>query len=375
VDIAQLAAPYQCGRDGCPSSFGLQAFNTDWHGRVERLGFDAWRLAARGRLRFRCLDRHRAFLGEERGGDCRFAGDYGSLDLCHYYCGSLGEKAPTDIITGSAGRHGQAEGVRFQLLTNWRIDRDDPLRELIHQRSHTLRLDRLFGTKTSGVRSARSAKSGVNTLASMKTRLGSSLARWRCPKQSSAFIYDQLVYQWMAQGRLEFDQCSLRDACRAEGLLADSRTAMPPVFGVKSFEHAHDRIEERCTAVLNLLPEFLERQIRPDADWQTTAVIELRAASGPASVWVSRLHPLPVQHLRVHAPATVPTAEIKALVVDAPFATGVRSTSTASRSRMLRLIRVHWVMTEMHEPECAHFTLFCSSFHRRNSRNKASCAA
>ena len=36
-------------------------------------------------------------------------------------------------------------------------------------------------------------------------------------------------------------------------------------------------------------------------------VIELRAASGPASVWVSRLHPVPVQHLRAHAPTTVPT--------------------------------------------------------------------
>src|SRR5436305_13196898 len=40
------------------------------------------------------------------------------------------------------------EGARFCLLTNWRIDRDDALRVLVHQRSHTLRLDRLFGTAT-----------------------------------------------------------------------------------------------------------------------------------------------------------------------------------------------------------------------------------
>lgn len=38
----------------------------------------------------------------------------------------------------------QGQRVRFQLLTNWRIDLNDPLRELIHQRSHTLRLDRFF---------------------------------------------------------------------------------------------------------------------------------------------------------------------------------------------------------------------------------------
>src|SRR4249919_3656616 len=37
------------------------------------------------------------------------------------------------------------------------------------------------------------------------------------------------------------------------------------------------------------------------------AVIELPAASGPASVRVFRLHPLPLQHLRAHAPTTLPT--------------------------------------------------------------------
>src|SRR5207249_2794170 len=40
------------------------------------------------------------------------------------------------------------EGARFRLLTNWRINKDDPLRELVHQRSHSLRLDRLFATLT-----------------------------------------------------------------------------------------------------------------------------------------------------------------------------------------------------------------------------------
>jgi hypothetical protein len=44
----------------------------------------------------------------------------------------------------------RGDGARFRLLTNWRIDRNDPLRELVHQRSHTLRLDRLFATATDG---------------------------------------------------------------------------------------------------------------------------------------------------------------------------------------------------------------------------------
>jgi hypothetical protein len=40
------------------------------------------------------------------------------------------------------------EGARFRLLTNWRIDRNDPLWQLVHQRSHTLRSELLFGTRT-----------------------------------------------------------------------------------------------------------------------------------------------------------------------------------------------------------------------------------
>ena len=39
-------------------------------------------------------------------------------------------------------------GCRFKLLTNWRIDRGDPLRELIGNRSNAMRLERLFGTQT-----------------------------------------------------------------------------------------------------------------------------------------------------------------------------------------------------------------------------------
>lgn len=194
------------------------------------------------------------------------------------------------------------EGVRFQLLTNWRINRDDPLRGLIHQRSHTLRLDRFFGAKTERTAIGAIRKlwcehldidedalrlllrtlalsEAVDSLDQLREDLDPLLqivGLRRVPPHQSAFIYDQVVYQWMAQGRLEFDRTSLREACRAEGLLADGAATMPTVFGVKSFEHAHDRLEDRCTAVLNLLPEFLERQIRPESDWRATLYPHLK---------------------------------------------------------------------------------------------------
>nr|WP_231377639.1 SAVED domain-containing protein [Sphingobium sp. JAI105] len=91
----------------------------------------------------------------------------------------------------------------------------------------------------------------------------------RIPPSDSAFPYDDLIFQWMAQGRLEFDRASLHDALRRERLLAD---ATPPtiVYGVKSFEHAIDPLELRCTKVLDLTPEFDDRFVRNEADWETS---------------------------------------------------------------------------------------------------------
>jgi hypothetical protein len=71
--------------------------------------------------------------------------------------------------------------------------------------------------------------------------------------------------------------------------------------------HAEDP-ELQCiqTAGLWLATTGLGK-IGPQRFQHDCPVIELRAASGLASVWVSRLHPLPVQHLCAHAPTTVPT--------------------------------------------------------------------
>ncbi len=194
------------------------------------------------------------------------------------------------------------EGARFRLLTNWRIHKDDPLRELVHQRSHTLRLDRLFTASTdrSAMGSVRklwrehlglsedelrlllrtlAVSEATDSLDQLRHELDLSLrvaGLRRIPAHESAFIYDEMVYQWMGQGRLEFDRTSFRAACDREGLMAGTPDARPCIFGVKSFEHATDRLEERCTAVLNLVPSFMDRQIRPEADWQSTLYPELK---------------------------------------------------------------------------------------------------
>ncbi len=186
-------------------------------------------------------------------------------------------------------------GARFKLLTNWRIGQADPLRSYIHQKSKTLRLKDLFDGSTD-----RSAAGKVRKL--WREHLGIDdqelmlLARTlsldtdstslddhrdnldllfenrglrRIPANESSFIYDDVVFQWLAQGRLEFDRQTFREACKREGLLAgDGRTHM--VFGVKSFEHPFDRLEDRCTVVLDLIPHFDERAIRDRAAWATT---------------------------------------------------------------------------------------------------------
>ncbi|CUJ21913.1 SAVED domain-containing protein [Achromobacter dolens] len=192
-------------------------------------------------------------------------------------------------------------GARFKLLTNWRIGQADPLRGYINQKSKTLRLKDLFDGTTD-----RSAAGKVRKL--WREHLGIDdqelmlLARTlsldtdstslddhrdnldllfenrglrRVPVNESSFVYDDVAFQWLAQGRLEFDRKSFRDACKREGLLAGDSLAHV-VFGVKSFEHPFDRLEDRCTVVLDLIPHFDERAIRDQADWATTLYPKLK---------------------------------------------------------------------------------------------------
>ncbi len=190
-------------------------------------------------------------------------------------------------------------GIRFRLLTNWRVA--DPLRKLIVQRSSTLRLDQLFGTKTDNSEVGKIRKvwrehlgidepalrlfahtlalsEATDSLEDLKERLNGLFlgVGLRCVYGNhSAFPYDDVVFNWMAQGRQEFDRASFRQACAQEGLLQASQ-GRPTVYGVKSFEHPIDQLRDRCVEVLDFVPKFNDRPIRNDADWSSTLYPELK---------------------------------------------------------------------------------------------------
>lgn len=194
------------------------------------------------------------------------------------------------------------DGVRFKLLTNWSLDRADPLREMIGNRSGAMRLNRLYGSSTDNSRAGAVRKAWRDHLAIDENELR-LLARTlafgqatdtldglreyldavfglvglrRIPANESAFPYDDAIFQWMAQGRLEFDRSTFPAICRREGLIGQAE-GQSRIYGIKSFEHPIDRLEERCFRVLDLIPAFDERYIRSDTDWQLTLYPALRA--------------------------------------------------------------------------------------------------
>lgn len=191
-------------------------------------------------------------------------------------------------------------GAQFKLVTNWQLDRADALNPVISQRSGAIRLDRLYGTKTDNSAVGRIRKAWrehldidenelrllantmafghtSETLSDLRDRLDMLFAfvgLRRIPPHESAFSYDDLVFQWMGQGQVEYDRESFKTLCASEDLFGKS-SERPRVFGVKSFEHAFDRLEDRCDEVLNFVPVFDERFIQDDADWSATLYPDL----------------------------------------------------------------------------------------------------
>jgi hypothetical protein len=192
-------------------------------------------------------------------------------------------------------------GVRFKLLTNWRIDRNDPLREIIGNRSGALRVGRLFSSVTDNSKVGAIRKAwrehlaideaelrvfahtlafgeATDSLDDLRDRLDilfGFVGLRRVPPNESAFFYDDLIFQWMAQGRLDFDRKSFQQACDREGILSEG-SRRPIVYGVKSFEHPIDRLQDRCVDVLDFVADFEERYIRCDADWADKLYPSLR---------------------------------------------------------------------------------------------------
>jgi hypothetical protein len=193
------------------------------------------------------------------------------------------------------------KGARFKLVTNWQIEKDDPLRPLISTRSTALRVADLFATKTDNSATGKVRKAwrehlaidddelrllartlafghaadSLDDLRQVLDMTFKAMGLRRVAANESAFFYDDLIYQWMGQNRLEFDRASFRAACEQEGILAAS-TPPPKTYGVKTFEHAIDRLEERCVQVLDFVPAFEERYIRSESDWADRIYPELR---------------------------------------------------------------------------------------------------
>lgn len=192
-------------------------------------------------------------------------------------------------------------GSRFRLLSNWHVASKDPLCSLVNQRDGSIRLERLFdGTTAASARGkvrrlwcehlgvdedelavlVRTLAFGTEpgTLLDLRDNVDLLIERYglrRVPPHEDVRWYDDLTYQWLAQGRLEFDANSFRKACEEQGLF-EASTPPVKVFGVKSFEHPVDHLEERCTEVLDVIRYFDERPIRSDDDWASTLYPQLK---------------------------------------------------------------------------------------------------
>ncbi len=192
------------------------------------------------------------------------------------------------------------EGVRFRLASNGFLLPDDPLKQLYRTRSGHLdtsllamgksarhkmgRVRKLWGTHlgvddddllrfagtlalTHDVRTLEELKDALNERFIQVGILPSGAGQ-------SGFVYDDLVFKWVGQGRNRFDRATLLNALGQERLLGQAKPA-PEAFGVKSFEH-RDRLEDRCMDVLDLVPSFDQRFIRSDEDWSTVLYPALR---------------------------------------------------------------------------------------------------
>jgi len=220
-------------------------------------------------------------------------GAYGHADLIDPdFINATSKSLLERALEAHRGHAASGMGGRFSLSTNWRIDANDTLSPLIHTRNGNLRLDRLFAGKTAQSAAGALRKVWMDHLKIDEDELrrlagvlgfsvvGASLNELRhdleipfreaglriIPQHESAFIYDEVLFQWLGQGRLEFDAASLRERCGHEGLLG-ATTDRPRTYGVKSFEHAFDPLEARCDEVLNLLSSFQDRYIVDDAAW------------------------------------------------------------------------------------------------------------
>lgn len=192
---------------------------------------------------------------------------------------------------------------RLSLVTNHTVDRDDSLcrHQLIRTKSFNLDLDKLFSGKTTRSETGKLRKVWCDHLGIDEDELRAFCARLsfntsresldglrerlddicrvnglvRPEFNASVTPYDSNIFEWVGQRRTVFDRKSLRDKCEQEGLLATP--IMSGVqYGIKSFDHPLDRLENRCVQVLNLVPDFDGRTIRDVTAWRDTLMPKLK---------------------------------------------------------------------------------------------------
>lgn len=204
----------------------------------------------------------------------------------------------------AAYRADSADGKhsRLTLVTNHFAHEQDPLYSLLRMKSLNLDVDGLFVGKTARsatgkVRKAWQKHLGIDDdeLRALCLRMGFNLTRdsldalrglldeacranglVRPPTNVSTTVYDANIFEWVGQRRTVFNRKDFKEKCEQEGLLAPKPVNATKMFGVKTFEHALDRLENRCADVINLVPEFDERAIRDTHAWRDTLLPQLK---------------------------------------------------------------------------------------------------
>lgn len=231
------------------------------------------------------------------------AGGYGYVDLTTPdFIGATSASLLERALAAHKVHTSEGHVARYSLVTNWHPEKDDPLRELVNNATGALRLKTLFGTATDKSRMGVVRKAWRDHLAINDDDLREFTAslgfiQWALPPEldrewinsafqvaglravnthESTFPHEDLIFRWMSQERQEFDAKTLREACRDEGLLDDPKPH-PMAFGIKSFEHAIDRLEDRCVRTLDLVPAFDERFIHDGNGWSQDLYPKLQA--------------------------------------------------------------------------------------------------
>ena len=196
--------------------------------------------------------------------------------------------------TYKAFKNNRRNGVRFRLLTNWRVAPSDPLAGLIRTESGTLDIEQLFTGKTTksatgklrhcwrahlsiddrelrAFASCLSISNISDSMEELRERLNDRLDLVGLKREAdhhSSFRYDDLIIKLHQQGDVEFDESSFRAMCDREELWYDAGPAdRPHTLGIRSFMHRFDALEDRCDQLLDLVPFFDGRYLRSDRQW------------------------------------------------------------------------------------------------------------